>query len=193
MRCRLARALNPLKRGGKFSSSLVSLCNNRTMSRSLTFGTILFCGLTLAACSGDDASTASVERGAASASQIALCVQNDSSLSISSSGDGSPTQPEGFLVRPGERACATSDPNTDRITQSMMSDVGPSWTTEYSIEEDGGPVTYIEAKFTTCGRTWKNEDSINEKISCSGNPFQITVNFSDSGSTSTAEITFADQ
>ena len=160
------------------------------MNRVITIGAIL-CTITLTACSSGD--EASVERGASSASQFALCVQNDSSFSISSTGDGSPTQPEGFFVGPGERACATSDPNTDRISQSMMSDIGPSWTTEYFIEEIGSDIVYVESAFTTCGRTWTNEDSISEKISCSGNPFQITVNFNDQGSTSTAEIIFSDQ
>lgn len=193
MRGRLARSLNPLKRGGKFSSRKRSLCHNHVMSRSIALGTILFCTLTLAACSGGDNSSASVERGAASVSQFTLCVQNNSSLSISSSGDGSPTQPEGFFVRPGERACATSDPETDRITQSMMSDIGPSWTTDYSIEEIGDAVTYVRSNFSTCGRTWTNKESINERVSCSGNPFQMTVKFSNNGSGYTAEITFADQ
>lgn len=76
----------------------------------------------------------------------------------------------------------------------MMSDIGPSWTTEYSItDDDKSGISYVESQFTTCGRTWTNEESISEKVSCSGNPFRITVTFSDKGSTSTAEIVFADQ
>lgn len=155
----------------------------------------LACALALSACGGDEQADASVERGAASSDEkYTLCVTNNSSRSISSIGDGSPSQPEGFLVRPGESTCTSTDPGAEEIVQSMMSDIGPSWTTRYAIDEDdSAPVSYLSADLTTCGRTWSNERTISASISCSGNPFRISVNFNSNGAGPTANMTFADQ
>jgi hypothetical protein len=151
--------------------------------------------LALSACGGDEPTDSSVERGAASSNEkYTLCVKNDSSRSISSTGDGSPSQPDGFLVRPGESACASTAAGAKEIVQSMMSDIGPSWTTRYAIDEDdNSPVSYLSADLTTCGRTWSNERTISASVSCSGNPFRISVNFNSNGTGPTANVTFADQ
>ena len=147
----------------------------------------------LSACGGDKQADPSVERGAASSETYTLCVKNDSSRSISSIGDGSPSQPAGFMVRPGESACASTAPGAREITQSMMSDTGPSWTTSYSIREKAGAITTLSSDFTTCGRTWSNEMTISASLTCSGNPFRINVNFKSSGAGPTANVILADQ
>lgn len=151
----------------------------------------LTCVVALAACGGDEQTDASVERGAAASTSLTICVQNDSSRSISSTGDGSPSQPEGFLVRPGERACTTSAEGTEEIVQSMMSDEGPSWNTRFAFTGDDSTsgVSYLETTFATCGKTWTNKFSFTASISCSGNPFRISGEIENS----TANITFADQ
>lgn len=151
--------------------------------------------LALTACGGDEQTDSSVERGAASSDEkYTLCVTNDSSRSISSTGDGSPSQPAGFMVRPGESACATTTAGAEEIVQSMLSDIGPSWTTRYAIDEDdSGPISYLSSDLTTCGRTWSNERTISASVSCGGNPFRISVNFKSNGAGPTANLTFADQ
>ena len=148
----------------------------------------------LSACSGDSQADASVERQAASSVAYTLCVKNDSSRTISSIGDGSPSQPDGFVLGPGENACASATPGTKEIIQSMMSDVGPSWTTRYALTSKATALgTYFEEVFSTCGRTWSNETTISASLSCSGNPFRIKVNFDYNGVASTANVTFTDQ
>jgi hypothetical protein len=153
------------------------------------------CLVALSACGGDSQADASVERQAASSVAYTLCVKNDSSRTISSIGDGSPSQPEGFVVRPGDKACASATPGTKEIIQSMMSDVGPSWTTRYALtpKTTAALGTFYEEVFSTCGRTWSNETSISASLSCSGNPFRVKVNFEYNGAASTANVTFTDQ
>ena len=147
----------------------------------------------LSACGGDKQADPSVERGAASSEIYTLCVKNDSSRSISSSGDGSPSQPDGFMVRPGENACTSTAPGAGEITQSMMSDIGPSWTTTYTIRKKYGALERLVSEFSTCGRTWSDESTISASLSCSGNPFRISVDLKSSGAGTTANITFVDQ
>ena len=157
--------------------------------------------LALSACGGDSqagsgsiALQTQVERQASSSVAYTLCVKNASSRTISSTGDGSPSQPEGFIVRPGENACTSATPGTSEIIQSMMSDVGPSWTTRYALTSKATALgTYFEEVFSTCGRTWSNETSISASLSCSGNPFRVKVTFDDKGAAPTANVTFADQ
>lgn len=157
---------------------------------------MLLPALALSGCSGDDQSDASVERGAAATGQLTLCVQNDSTRTISSTGDGSATGPEGFQVRPGERACTSTRGREEVLKQSMMSDEGPAWSTQLksSDEATGGSASYFTWSFSTCGKTWKEVRNFSAALSCSGNPFQVsgTFNFDDSGGT-TANVTFADQ
>lgn len=151
--------------------------------------------LALSGCAGDEQTEASAEREAASGQKTyTLCVTNSSSRTISSIGDGSPAQPEGFIVGPGESACTSAAPGAEEIVQSMMSDTGPSWTTRYAIEkQEGGDIAYLSADLTTCGRTWSNEKKISAALSCSGNPFRVGVTFNSSGGGPTANMTFADQ
>ena len=157
---------------------------------------MLLPALALVGCSSDDQSDASVERGAAATGQLTLCVQNDSTRTISSTGDGSATGPAGFQVRPGERACTSTSGNEELLSQSMMSDEGPAWSTQLRSSEEGAnnPVSYFTWSFSTCGKTWKEVRNFSAALSCSGNPFQVsgTFNFDNSGGT-TANITFADQ
>jgi hypothetical protein len=97
-------------------------------------------------------------------------------------------------VRPGDKACASATPGTKEIIQSMMSDVGPSWTTRYALTSKSTAVgNLLEEVFSTCGRTWSNETTISASLSCSGNPFRIKVNYEYNGAASTANVTFADQ
>jgi len=161
---------------------------------------VLLGTLALSACGGDSQAGVSialqtpVDRQAASSVAYTLCVKNDSSRTISSTGDGSPSQPEGFVVRPGDKACASATPGTKEIIQSMMSDVGPSWTTRYALTSKSTAVgNLLEEVFSTCGRTWSNETTISASLSCSGNPFRIKVNYEYNGAASTANVTFADQ
>lgn len=122
-----------------------------------------------------------------------ICVQNDSSRSISSQGDGSKRSPEGFLVRPGENACVSSGPDAGGIHQEMMSDTGPSWTTWLYIKEGtrerGRPASskpFLEICDTGLGY---QSSPATFDLSCSGNPFSMTVEFKSPQVT----ITFADQ
>jgi len=145
----------------------------------------------LSACGVEGASEADVDRGASGVLQLTLCVDNQSTRVISSSGDGSPTQPEGFVVRPGERACASSAPNYSDLTQQMMSDVGPAWKTNLS-----GQFTFGAAfGFETCGKRWSNKATFSTDITCSGNPFRIDGKIDANSDTKrlTAEIVFFDQ
>lgn len=170
-----------------------TLCQDLAMIKSLALGATV-CALALTACSGNDDSSASVDRGAAAATKFTLCVTNESSVAISSSGDGSPTQPEGFFLSPGGRECVSSSPGTDSVFQSMMSDTGPTWGTHYYIKDVGNSHSSTwEERFSTCGKTWKTTKPINEAVSCSGNPFQLSATFSSNSMGSTAELVFADQ
>ena len=171
------------------------LCHAACMKRILV-PMMLLPALALVGCSSDDQSEAGVERGAAAAGQLTLCVQNDSTKSISSSGDGSASGPEGFLVRPGERACTSTSGSQEVLKQNMMSDEGPAWATQLTSTEDGSSsgVSVFTWSFSTCGKTWRNEEEFSASVSCSGNPFNVsgTINF-DNGGGSTANVTFADQ
>ena len=151
------------------------------------------CALSLAGCGGGEESDASVERGASVFDKYyTICVQNDSSRSISSRGDGSARSPEGFFVRPGESACASASPDAGGINQEMMSDTGPSWTTKLyrkSESEKRGQSTnspYLEI----CDNAFDYRPSpYTFNLSCGGNPFSLTVEFK----TPQVNITFADQ
>jgi hypothetical protein len=162
---------------------------------------VLLGTLALSACGGDsqagsgsDTFQTQVERKAASGDIFTLCVKNDSSRTISSTGDGSPSQAGGFIVRPGENACTSATQGTKEIIQSMMSDVGPSWTTRYARTSKASAAgNLLEEDFSTCGRSWSNETTISASLSCSGNPFRIKVNFEYKGPASIANMTFADQ
>lgn len=148
----------------------------------------------LSACGGETETNASVDREAASSQSYTLCVQNDSSRSISSRGNGSARSPEGFLVRPGESACASASPDAGGIKQEMMSDTGPSWSMSYETNElNIGDITTFSRDFSLCGRTWSNVSTVSSALSCSGNAFRINVNFKSNGAGPTANVTFTDQ
>lgn len=144
----------------------------------------------LAACGGDGGTEAGVERGASGVLQLELCVDNQSTRTISSSGDGSPTQPQGFLARPGQRACTSAAPNYGDLTQQMMSDLGSAWKTNLNGNFSFGAAFAFE----TCGRRWSNEVTFSADITCSGNPFRIngTVDANSDTQRLTAEIVFSD-
>ena len=152
------------------------------------------CGGDSQAGSGSSALQTQVERQAASSDPYyTLCVKNDSSRTISSTGDGSPTRPEGFVVRPGENACTSTSPGTGELSQNMISDVGPAWTTRFTHTAPFWSGTVFKEVFTTCGQTWTTITSISTSLSCSGNPFRLTVNFDYKGAAAIANVTFADQ
>ena len=186
--------LAPSEEGGDLNRhELAFLCNGSFMKH-LIAPVALVGILVLSACGGESQADASVERQAGSSETFTLCVKNDSSRTISSTGDGSPSQPDGFIVRPGENDCTTTAPGTRAITQSMMSDVGPSWTTSYVLQFKSTPVgTLPSTDFSICGRTWSDETSISASLSCSGNPFRISVNFNSTRADATANVTFADR
>ena len=145
----------------------------------------------LAACGGEGGTEADVERGASGVLQLTLCVDNQSTRAISSSGNGSPTQPEGFVVRPGQRACASAAPNYGDLTQQMMSDLGSAWKTNLNGNFNFGAAYAFE----TCGRRWSNEATFSADMTCSGNPFRIdgTIDANSDTQRLTAEIVFSDQ
>lgn len=151
------------------------------------------CALSLAGCGGSEQSDASVERGASVFDKYnTICVQNDSSRSISSRGDGSEISPEGFLVRPGESACAAASPDAGRINQEMMSDTGPSWTTKlYRKSESGKRGQNTDRPFLEiCDNAFNYRSSpYTFNLSCGGNPFSLTVEFK----SPQVNIIFADQ
>ena len=156
----------------------------------------LFSMLALSACGGAEQAEAPVERQAASSATYTLCVKNDSSRTISSTGDGSPSQPEGFLLPPGKSGCTTTAAGATQIKQSMMSDVGPSWTTSLAVafEYDFTLETALRTtSFSTCGRVWPDAKPISASLSCSGNPFRVSVKFNSSGAAYTADVTFSDE
>ena len=156
---------------------------------------MLLSALALAGCSSDDQSDASVERGASATGTLTLCVQNDSTREISSVGDGSATGPEGFLVRPGERACTSTSGREEVLKQSMMSDTGPAWSTQLNSSDEGSTsgISYFTWSFSTCGKTWRDEAKFSASVLCSGNAFRVsgTIDFDGSGGT-TANVVFAD-
>ena len=158
---------------------------------------LLLGALALAGCSSDDQSDASVERSAATIlGKITLCVQNDSTRTISSAGDGSASGPEGFFVRPGERACTSTSGKSRYLKQSMMSDEGPAWSSElmyWKLTTTDDP-DYQKWSFSTCGKLWGSVTTFNAALSCSGNPFLVsgTIDIDDSDNL-TANVIFADQ
>jgi len=191
----------PTKKGGSPNSGeQTSICNTSAM-KPLIAPIVLLGTLALSACGGDsqagsgsDTFQTQVERKAASGDIFTLCVKNDSSRTISSTGDGSPSQAGGFIVRPGENACTSTSIGSEELIQNMMSETGPSWTTSYTYTPlFTSTGTLLREVFTTCGQKWTNKASISASLSCSGNPFRITVNFEYKGPASIANMTFADQ
>lgn len=189
--------LGPRRGGSEVALPKRALCKHVDMK--LILGSlVVVSALAVTGCSGDGQSDASVERSAAGEvlGKLTLCVQNDSSRSISSSGDGSAAGPVGFVVRPGERACTSTSSKSEFLRQSMMSDEGPSWSTELSYWKltTADEPDYQKWSFSTCGKKWVDDITFKAALSCSGNPFLVsgTINIDERDNT-TANVIFADQ
>ena len=138
--------------------------------------------LLLTGCSSDETSDASVDRGAAASdSGLTLCVENNSSRTIWSAGDGTASRPEGFYAEPGVSACTSADPDSISLNQSMMSDIGPSWDVRFSAENDAeltGRGRYTELRMCeSIFRSYRYSENRNAKLSCSGNAFIAQLDF----------------
>ena len=190
------REQHPLNRGRHCWENCRRLCHPFTV-KYIVIPIMLSSALALAGCGTDDQSDASIERGAATIlGKITLCVQNDSTRSISSIGDGSVSGPQGFVVRPGERACTSTSVKSEFLTQSMMSDEGPAWSTQlrYWKLTTADEPDYQKWSFSTCGTRWVDDTTFSAALSCSGNPFLVsgTIDIDDRDNT-TANVIFADQ
>lgn len=123
--------------------------------------------LALTACGSGEGEDVAVDRQAAGQMEhMRFCIDNQSSLTFSSTGDGSPSSPEGFVVEPGESDCVQSDGLN--LRQNMMTDTGPSWPVAFYVSKG--------VQFSACDLRWL-EQPFGGNITCGGNPVRIDGRF----------------